>query len=79
VDAVNREAERYSRQAFNVGYIDLNPLLFDSRKNVRGSLFLPDGLQVPPGLDHYAEFSQIVKPVLTRAWEGGAGWFPKSN
>jgi hypothetical protein len=48
VDAVNRDAERYIRQAFNVGYIDLNPLLFDSRKNVRGSLFLPDGLHFRP-------------------------------
>jgi hypothetical protein len=79
VDAVNREMERYSRQASNVGYIDLNPVLFDSRKNIREDLFLPDGLHFRPDSTAYAEFSQIMKPVLTRAWESGAGLLPKSN
>lgn len=73
VDAVNREMERYSREASNVGYIDLNPVLFDSRNHVRESLFLPDGLHFRPDSTAYAEFSQIVKPLLTKAWESGAG------
>jgi lysophospholipase L1-like esterase len=73
VEAVNREMERYSREAVNVGYIDLNPVLFDGRNNVRENLFLPDGLHFRPDSTAYPEFSQIVKPILTRAWERGVG------
>ena len=78
VEAVNREMERYSHQAKNVGYIDLNPVLFDSRGDLRMNLFLGDGLHFRPDSTAYLEFSQIVKPVLTKAWESGAG-LPKSN
>jgi len=78
VEAVNREMETYSHQASNVGYIDLNSVLFDSHNNVRENLFLPDGLHFRPDSTAYAEFTQIVKPILTRAWESGAG-LPKSN
>ena len=73
VDAVNREMKRYSREALNAGYIDLNPVLFDSHNNVRESLFLPDGLHFRPDSSAYPEFSQIVKPILMQAWETGAG------
>ena len=78
VEAVNSEMNRYSREAVNVGYIDLNPVLFDSRNQVREDLFLPDGLHFRPESTAYLEFSQIVKPILIKAWEGGAG-LPKSN
>jgi len=78
VEAVNREMERYSHQSFNVGYIDLNPVLFDSRNNLRESLFLPDGLHFRPESTAYLEFSHIIKPILTKAWESGAG-LPRSN
>jgi len=78
VEAVNREMERYSRQAANVGYIDLNSVLFDSANNVRRNLFLGDGLHFRPDSTAYLEFSQIVKPILTKAWDSGAG-LPKSN
>ena len=78
VEAVNREMERYSRQATNVGYIDLNPVLFDTHNNLRENLFLSDGLHFRPDSTAYAEFAQIVKPILTKAWENGAG-LPKSH
>ena len=78
VEAVNSEMNRYSREAVNVGYIDLNPVLFDSRNQVREDLFLPDGLHFRPESTAYLEFSQIVKPILIKAWEGGAG-LPRSN
>ena len=78
VEAVNSEMNRYSREAVNVGYIDLNPVLFDSRNQVREDLFLPDGLHFRPESTAYLEFSQIVKPILIKAWEGGAG-LPKLN
>src|SRR5579863_5674723 len=77
VEAVNREMERYSRQAVNVGYIDLNPVLFDSRNNVRENLFLPDGLHFRPDSTAYTEFGEIVKPILMKAWASGAG-LPKN-
>ena len=78
VEAVNGEINRYSSEAVNVGYIDLNPVLFDSRNQVREDLFLPDGLHFRPESTAYLEFSQIVKPILIKAWEGAAG-LPKSN
>lgn len=73
VETVNREMERYSHQAKNVGYIDLNPVLFDGHGNVRMNLFLGDGLHFRPDSTAYPEFAQIVKPVLTKAWESGVG------
>jgi len=78
VEAVNGEMNRYSREAVNVGYIDLNPVLFDSSNHVRENLFLPDGLHFRPESTAYLEFSRIVKPILIKAWEGGAG-LPKLN
>lgn len=77
VDAVNREMERYSHQTGNLGFIDLNPALFDRRGNLREDLFLPDQLHFRPGSSAYAEFAQIVKPVLTQAWESGVGLAPR--
>jgi lysophospholipase L1-like esterase len=73
VDAVNREMESYSRRTPNVGYIDLNPVLFDRQNNLREDLFLSDGLHFGRDSTAYFEFSQIVKPILTKAWESGAG------
>jgi len=78
VETVNREMERYSHQAKNVGYIDLNPVLFDSRGNLRMNLFLGDGLHFRPDSTAYPEFAQIVKPVLTKAWESGVGLAPSN-
>ena len=73
VDAVNAEMMRFTSQNPNMGFIDLNPVLFDAQGRVREGLFLPDGLHFRPEGTAYAEFSRIVKPVLTRAWESGAG------
>ena len=78
VETVNREMERYSREAINVGYIDLNPVLFDSQKKLREGLFLPDGLHFRPDSTAYSEFSQVIRPILTKAWDSGAG-LAKSN
>jgi len=76
VEAVNREMERYSHQAPNAGYIDLNPVLFDQHSQIREELFLPDGLHFRPDSSAYAEFAKIVKPILTAAWERGVGIAP---
>jgi hypothetical protein len=73
VDSVNREMERYSHETQSLGYIDLNPVLFDGKGNLRQDLFLPDNLHFRPESSAYAEFTQVVKPVLTKAWESGVG------
>jgi hypothetical protein len=73
VEAVNKEMERYSHQTGNLGYIDLNPVLFDRRGNLREDLFLPDQLHFRPSSSAYPEFAQVVKPILTKAWESGVG------
>ena len=69
VDAVNREMERYSREVKNLGYIDLNTVLFDKNGVIREDLFLPDKLHFRPESTAYAEFAAVVKPVLAKAWE----------
>jgi hypothetical protein len=68
VDAVNREMERYSHEATNLAFIDLNPVLFDHEGNVRNDLFLPDQLHFRPESTAYTEFAAAVKPVLSKAW-----------
>jgi len=68
VDTVNREMEHYSHQAKQLGYIDLNPVLFDRQGNLREDLFLPDQLHFRPESTAYAEFAQVVKPILTKKW-----------
>lgn len=78
VDAVNREMERYSHQAPNVGFIDLNPVLFDKSGRVREELFLRDGLHFRPDSSAYQEFANVVKPILAKAWDSGVG-LAKSN
>jgi hypothetical protein len=45
---------------------------------VRENLFLSDGLHFRPDSTAYLEFAQIIKPILTKAWESGAG-LPKPN
>jgi lysophospholipase L1-like esterase len=70
VDAVNRAMERYSHEAAKLGYIDLNPVLFDREGRLRENLFLPDGLHFRPESSAYAEFAAVVKPVLAKAWAG---------
>jgi hypothetical protein len=73
VDSVNSEMERYAHETRNLGYIDLNPVLFDGHGNLRQDLFLPDNLHFRPESTAYAEFAAVVKPILTTAWQSGAG------
>ena len=69
VEAVNRAMERYSHQVAYVGFIDLNPVLFDAQGKVRDELFLPDGLHFRPASSAYPEFARIVRLVLEKAWK----------
>ena len=73
VDEVNHEMQAFARDPQNrdIGYIELNTVLFDAQGKVRDDLFLGDGLHFRPRA--YEEFARIVKPILTQAWESRAG------
>ena len=71
VEAVNREMERYSHRVEKVGFIDLNPVLFNAQGRLREELFLPDALHFRPDSTAYPEFTRIIKPILLKAWESG--------
>ena len=68
VEAVNREMELFSHREKGVGFIDLNPILFDAKGKMRENLFLPDGLHFRPDSTAYAEFTEVVKPALMKVW-----------
>jgi hypothetical protein len=66
VDSVNAEMRRYVASAKDIEYIEINPVLLDGTGEVRGALYLPDSLHYKP--DAYVLFTDVIKPVLSRAW-----------
>jgi len=67
VDAVNHLVQMYAAQTKHVQYVDVNPVLFNRDGKPRLELYLSDGLHFRPAA--YEEFTRILKPVLTRAYE----------
>ena len=65
VDDVNHQVELYAQKNRRVEYVDVNPVLFDNAGMPRLELFLSDRLHFRP--QAYEEFTQVLKPVLTRA------------
>jgi lysophospholipase L1-like esterase len=47
-------------------YVDLNPVLFDAKGEIRGELFKPDSLHFNQPV--YEQFTAVIKPVLEKAW-----------
>jgi lysophospholipase L1-like esterase len=68
VDAVNARVEALARQSKSLQYIDVNPALFNSDGSPRMELYLADQLHFRPPA--YEAFTKILKPVLTKAFEG---------
>ena len=67
VDAVNADLKALTATTPYLRYIDLNPVLFDSRGEPKAELYRPDGLHFyPPAYDL---FTAIIKPVLTEGWQ----------
>jgi hypothetical protein len=67
VDSVNATMkDEAARSGGWLRYIDLNPVLFDARGEIRGELFKPDSLHFKPPA--YDEFTAVIKPVLEKAW-----------
>ena len=67
VDAVNaRVRDDFTKEFAYLSYVELNPALFDAAGKARVDLYLPDMLHFKPPA--YVAFTEILKPVLTRAW-----------
>jgi lysophospholipase L1-like esterase len=67
VDEANRQVHAYCLTDQRLGFIDVNPALFDRAGNPRLELYLEDRLHFKP--QAYAEFAAIIKPVIARAWD----------
>ena len=67
VDAANTLVKEFCAKNKLLGYIDVNPALFDKEGKPRMELYLPDKLHfLEPA---YAEFTTIIKPVIENAWK----------
>ncbi len=66
VDAVNGLAKAWCEKTPRMGFIDVNPALFDKDGQPRMELYLPDRLHFKEPA--YEEFTKIVKPVIEKAW-----------
>jgi GDSL-like lipase/acylhydrolase family protein len=66
VDDTNSRIRDYTRRNKRLGYIDVNPALFDAAGRPRLDLYREDQLHLRPAA--YAEFTRIIRPVLEKAW-----------
>lgn len=67
VDAANALIKEFCAKNKLLGFIDVNPALFDKEGKPRMELYLPDKLHfLEPA---YAEFTAIIKPVIENAWK----------
>ena len=66
VDDANALIKSYCIAAKNLGYIDVNRVLFNRLRQPRYELYLPDKLHFTDKA--YELFTPIIKPVITRAW-----------
>ena len=66
VDAANRFAQEYCAKDKALGYIDVNPALFDAAGQPRLELYQADKLHFKAPA--YDAFTAIIRPVLEQAW-----------
>jgi lysophospholipase L1-like esterase len=67
VDEANNLVKAFSATNKKLGYIDVNPALFDQAGQPRMELYLPDQLHFQEPA--YVEFTAIIKPIITKAWQ----------
>ena len=66
VDAANALIKEYCARDELLGYLDVNPVLFDTNGEPRMELYQADRLHfLAPA---YIEFTAIIKPVIEKAW-----------
>jgi lysophospholipase L1-like esterase len=67
VDAANRMVVDFTQKDARLGYIDVNPALFDAAGQPRVELYQKDLLHfLEPA---YVEFTAIIRPVIDAAWK----------
>lgn len=67
VDEANALIKTYCAKNKRLGFIDVNPALFDASGKPRMDLYLPDQLHFKEPA--YTEFTAIIKPVIAKAWK----------
>ncbi len=66
VDDANRQIQAYCDRNQQLGFIDVNPALFDKNGNPRIELYRDDKLHfLEPA---YEAFTAIIKPVVAKTW-----------
>ncbi len=71
IDVANNTVRHYCEETPGLGYIDVNPELFDAGGEPLTELYRDDGLHFKP--DSYALFARIIKPVIEEAWKRAGG------
>jgi outer membrane protein assembly factor BamB len=67
VDDANHQIQDFCGRDERLGFVDVNPALFDKQGNPRLDLYRDDRLHfLEPA---YQEFTAILKPVVARVWE----------
>ena len=66
VDEANSLIRNYTTHNAKLGFIDVNPVLFDAAGNPRLELYRDDLLHFYPPA--YVEFTKIIRPVIEKAW-----------
>jgi hypothetical protein len=67
VDDANSRIRDYAKGNPRVGYIEVNPVLFDAAGKPRLDLYRDDELHLRPAA--YVEFARIIKPAIESAWK----------
>ena len=71
VDEANSRVRAYAKENPRLGYIDVNPALFDAAGKPRLELYQEDQLHLRSAA--YVEFARIIKPVVAKAWAEARG------
>jgi len=71
VDEANVRIRDYAKRDKRLGFIDVNPALFDAAGKPRFELYREDELHFRPAA--YVEFTKIIRPVVEKAWAEAGG------
>ena len=66
VDSTNAMVKQYCSTVGYLGFIDVNPVLFDREGQPRTELYQPDLLHFKDTA--YVEFTGVIKPVVEQVW-----------
>jgi hypothetical protein len=66
IDSTNAFIKTFCTKSSRREFIDVNPILFDSKGNPRLELYLEDQLHFKERA--YEEFTKIIKPILLQEW-----------